>query len=505
MSSPTLVSSPNRRVVVVGAGAAGVFTAYRLREMYGGIYDIELLEASGRVGGNTFTTHLEFGEKWYSIDCGAQFFYRNPQASYVELLEQLGLFDADDQREIVSAAAGFTIWDRRADARVFYVPSRLGGLLHYDDDDWERLIAFGTYLAYSFFLDRGHEPWTTSVDEWLGGLHLLGDDFKENVIKRFMYQFVTLPPGRIGEASARYAVTYFVRNVFGEPRVDEPDPSLPSLPGLPLFETYQSLIGLDGVLERALAAAGVAARLDHRVDRVTRTSAGFEVHTAGGNIDAGHVVLACDPQTSADILAAGGADPALVATLRRLEYVKLPISMQKEGSCYMPGDQKYWEPVNTIVDGDKLLFSAWFGPLRAKYDGGKQIPVFKSWGSPELAPLACGHEFLAHEHRVLQPTTAFMQARAELAAWQGTDGLWFAGGWTNWFDSQEAALDSATRIADALPGEARAETGLERMVAHDHERQRKNLRRWLERVARRAPDEKRERLANVLSRVEHEG
>jgi predicted NAD/FAD-binding protein len=495
----------NQRVVIVGAGAAGVFTAYRLREMYGDIYDIHLLEGSGRVGGNTFSTHLEYGNQWYSIDCGAQFFYKNPQASYVELVEQLGLFDADDQREIIAAAAGFTIWDRQANERLFHVPSRLGGLLHYDDDDWERLIAFGTYLAYSYFLDHGHEPWTTSVDDWLAGLHLLSDDFKENVVKRFMYQFVTLPPERIGQASARYAVTYFVRNVFGEPRVDEPSPEMPSIPGLPLFETYQSLIGLDGVLERALAAAGVTAEVNQRVEQVKKTAGGLEVRTAAGVRTADHVVLACDPQTSATILGAGGADPALVAVLQRLEYAKLPISMQKDGSCYMPGDDKYWEPVNTIVDGDTLMFSAWFGPLRAKYDGDKKIPVFKSWGSPERAPQACGHEFLAHEHRVVQPTTDFMQAREELAPFQGKDGVWFAGGWTNWFDSQEAALDSATRVADALPGEVRANTGMARMVKADQEAQRKNLRRWLERVSRRAPEDKRGRLANALDDVESEG
>jgi predicted NAD/FAD-binding protein len=495
----------SHRVVIVGAGAAGVFTAYRLREMYGDAYDIQLLESSGRIGGNTYATELEYGGQTYSIDCGAQFFYKNAQASYVELLEQLGLFDVDDDREIISAPAGITIWDRPANEHRFFVPARLGGLLHYDAEDWERLIEFGTYLGYGFALDHDGD-WTTSVDDWLASLHLLSDEFKDNVVRPFLYQFVTLPPDRIGEASARYAVTYFVRNVFGEPRVDEPDPDPPSLPGLPVFETYQSLIGLDGILERVLAAVSVEATLNSPVQSVKLLGGRLKVQTPAGPIDADHVVLACDPNTSANILAAGGTAPAgLVAALQALEYAALPISMQKDASCYMPGDQSYWQAVNTIVDGNHAIFSAWFGPLRAKYDGNKQIPVFKSWGSPGLQPAVCPHEFLAHEHRILQPTTTFMAERAKLPQWQGQNGVWLAGGWLDWFDSQEAALDSATRVAHAMPGQPLPHSGFDNMIASSHKRIKRNLQRWLDRMARHAPGEVQARLARAFDEVESSG
>lgn len=499
------------RIVIIGAGAAGVFTAYRLREMYGSLHDIVLLERSGRVGGNTYSTTLQYGGRDYSIDCGAQFFYKNPQASYVELLEQIGLLDADDDREIFSAPAGFTIWDRQRDEHLFHIPSRLRGFLHYGADDWERLIDFGIYLSYSFFLDRENPSnWMLSVDDWLDGLHLMSPGFKTNVVKNFMYQFVSLPLGRIGEASALYAVTYFVRNVFGEPRVDEPDPDAPALPGLPVFETYQSAIGLDGVLKRVLQAVGVQAKLNDPVNAVVAGADGkLVVHAASGPITADHVVFACDPGAAAAILEAGGSAPQpLVDTLRGLDqdYVDLPISMQKDGTCYMPTDPDYWQPVNTIVDGDDVMFSAWFGPLRPAYDGGKQIPVFKSWGSPALAPSPCDFEFLAHEHRILLPTTRFVGLRDQLLAqWQGAGGLWFAGGWTHWFDSQEAALDSATAVADRLPFQSRPHTGRARMVRVDHGRTERNLRRWLERVARHAPGDKRERLAHALEEVESRG
>ncbi len=502
MSTPP-ASPPTNRIVVVGAGAAGVFTAYRIKEMYADKYEVVLVEASNRVGGNCFTTHVEYGGKPYSIDCGAQFFYKNPQASYVELIEHLGLMDL--QSEIISAPAGFTIWDRVANQHRLWIPSRIGGFLEYDENDWDRLVKFGLYLGYSFLLDRTNPAnWALSLDEWLGTLNLLDDDFKQNVVRPFLYQFCSLPLARMGEASALYAVTYFVRNVFGEPKVVEPDPKAPELPGLPVFETYQSLIGLDGILDRVLAAAQVQPVLSSPVNSVARVGDRVFVHTAGGPIACDHVVLTCDPNTASAILAAGGtASQELVDTLAQMEYVSLPISIQQGGACWMPDDKEYWEPVNTIVDGDSVAFSCWFGALRPTYGDDERIPVFKSWGAPAVAD--CPHELLAHQHQILLPTTKFVGLRESLREFQGKDGVWFAGGWTTWFDSQEAALDSATWVADRLPAPSLPATGPARMIPANPVRTERNLRRWLERVARMAPDRYKDSLAHAIEEVASHG
>jgi predicted NAD/FAD-binding protein len=502
MPTPS-ASPPTNRIVVVGAGAAGVFTAYRIKEMYADKYEVVLVEASDRVGGNCFTTLVEYGDKPYTIDCGAQFFYKNPQASYVELIEQLGLMDL--QSEIISAPAGFTIWDRVANKHRMWMPSRLSGFLEYDDADWDRLVKLGLYLGYAAFLDRANPAnWALSLDDWLATLGLLDDEFKQNVIIPFLYQFCSLPLARMGEASAMYAVTYFVRNVFGEPKVGEPDPNTKDLPGLPVFETYQSLIGLDGILDRVLAAACVVPQLNTPVTSVAKIGDRIFVYTAGGPIACDHVVLTCDPNTSAAILAAGGTSPQeLVDTLAQLEYVPLPISIQQGGACWMPDDPEYWEPVNTIVDGESVTFSCWFGALRPTYGLDQRIPVFKSWGVPAVAD--CPHELLAHQHQILLPTTKFVGLRDAVREFQGKDGVWFAGGWTTWFDSQEAALDSATWVADRLPAPALPATGPARMIPANPIRTERNLRRWLERVARQAPDRYRDAIAHSIEEVATRG
>ncbi len=109
------------RIAIVGAGAAGVFTAYRLKTKFGNRCTVELYEAKDRVGGNAYSVACESGGRDYSIDAGAQFFDRNPQARYVALLEELGLVDDGTEREIIEAPAGFTIWDSVRNEPTFHV------------------------------------------------------------------------------------------------------------------------------------------------------------------------------------------------------------------------------------------------------------------------------------------------------------------------------------------------------------------------------------------------
>ena len=493
------------RVVIIGAGAAGVFTAYRLRQQHGDAFEIVLLEKSDRIGGNALTTTLDFGGQPYSIDCGAQFFYKKTQASYVKLIGELGLTSAPSAIE--SRATGITLWDAGANARRLWIPSQADGFLRYQPDDWSRLIAFTTFLTYAFFLDRDpSNDWTQSVDDWIGELALVDSAFKDQVLRPFLYQFVTLPSNRIGEASARYAITYFVRNVFGEPGPNV-TPHVARPGGAPTFEVYQSRIGLDGVLKKALEASGVTSRLNEPVLAVARNADGtLAVTTTSETIAADHVVLATDPPTSAAILTAGSFPrPGLIGALQQCEYAPLPIAMQNGNPGWMPGDAEYWEAVNTVVDGDALSFSVWFGPLRDAFAGDQRIPVFKSWASPALDPSASPATFFSHTHHILMPTTTFMAARGAVLARQGQDNLWFAGGWTTWFDSQEAALDSATVVALALGGPPAAAARRSDVTTPPLTDAQDAIEGWLARAVAHAPDAYRRRLLRVVAEVESKG
>ncbi|HWW75570.1 MAG TPA: FAD-dependent oxidoreductase, partial [Pyrinomonadaceae bacterium] len=368
-------------VVIVGGGAAGIFTAYQINKQWPGQFDIRLFEASPEIGGNVSSLTVEYGGQSYAIDAGAQFFYGNAQPNYLNLIQELGL---EDQIELYPT--GITIWEKSTNERLLWVPSTVAGFASYTADDWLRIIQFGEFLVAATLLNRVGQPdWSLSVDDWLASLPLITEDFKQNVIKNFLYQFVSLPYANIGEASAVYATTYFVRNVFGGPATPQSASdstaasygnaaaSASGIGDIPTFQTNQSLVGLLGVLEKALSASGVSAQAGSPVTAVAPGSGGVAVTANGETINAQYVVMACDPGASATLLTKGGtADQNLITVLKGMGdlYLNLGIVMQKDGSCWMPGDQNYWEAVSTLVDTPQqaVSFNAWFGPLRPPYD-----------------------------------------------------------------------------------------------------------------------------------------
>jgi hypothetical protein len=162
-------------------------------------------------------------------------------------------------------------------------------------------VEFGGFLVAATLLNcTGQPDWTLTVDDWLANVPL-SDSFKQNVIKNFLYQFVSLPYVSIGNASAVYATTYFVRNVFGGTATAALDLNIPT------FQTNQSLIGLLGILEQALEASGVSAQTGSPVTAVAPGANGVAVTVSGNDtINAQYVVMACDPGASATLLTNGG-------------------------------------------------------------------------------------------------------------------------------------------------------------------------------------------------------
>nr|WP_064571768.1 FAD-dependent oxidoreductase [Gordonia sp. LAM0048] len=80
--------SPRVRIAIVGGGISGLTAAYRLRRALGSDAHIDLVEASGRLGGVLHTATV--GER--AVDVGAEaFIVRRPEA--LDLVTELGLAD----------------------------------------------------------------------------------------------------------------------------------------------------------------------------------------------------------------------------------------------------------------------------------------------------------------------------------------------------------------------------------------------------------------------------
>lgn len=124
---------------------------------------------------------------------------------------------------------------------------------------------------------------------------------------------------------------------------------------------------------------------------------------------------------------------------------------------------------------------------------------FKSWGAPCLDPASCSSAFYSHTHNVLLPTTAFMRLRRQLfPAYQGQNGLFFGGGWTTWFDSQEAALLSAMDIVGML---STPSAPFQPAVAFDCTALPVRVKAWLEMVLSRKTERHNNKLVELIARL----
>ncbi|UYM17626.1 FAD-dependent oxidoreductase [Endozoicomonas euniceicola] len=447
MIYPLSALSTTDNIGIIGAGAAGIFTAYEVEKKFPGDFKIDIYDQGKEIGGHVSSTNVTYGGKEYTLDAGAQFFSHKAQPAYDELIEEAGLID-----KVKAYPAGLTIWNSETQKHLFWVPSTYPGFVKYSLQDWKRIVEFGFFLvAAERFNTKIPPDWLMTVDDFLDGLDFVSTDFKKNVLKNLFSQFVLMPYDQIGKASALFAITYFIQNAFG-PKAKSKDAIKFSTA---VFNVNQSEIGLLGILEKVLEKSKAEKHTDLQAIRVAPEQEGIKLHFADKTTKlVKQVVLAGSPASSAELLKDSVVDPELKTLLKDLasQYTEITITLQKDTPCWMPHDPTQWSAANTLVNesAKKLTFSGWMGSLSPPYDKDQLIPVFKSWGFPDLPDKPCAHIFHTLRHDIMQPTVEFMKLREQLNQWQGKYGIFYAGGWTNWFDSQESALRSAKAIAAAI-------------------------------------------------------
>jgi monoamine oxidase len=87
LAAADIALAAKKRVVVIGAGIAGLACAYELKRRS---HDATVLEASGRVGGHVKTLHDPFADDLYA-DVGAEHFYYPGYTDYWRYLKEFSL------------------------------------------------------------------------------------------------------------------------------------------------------------------------------------------------------------------------------------------------------------------------------------------------------------------------------------------------------------------------------------------------------------------------------
>lgn len=292
------MSSPHKKVVVIGAGISGLVCAYRLKSLGA---DVLLLERSGRVGG---VIRSEFVDG-FLIERGPNSARGTPEL--LELVRELGLAD-----QLLRG-------DRRAPAFVYF-----GGQLH------RVPMGPGALLGSRLLSARGK-------------LRLLAEPFIRKRADRGEESVASFFKRRLGAEVAHRLVAPFVSGIYaGDSERLSAQAAFPQI--VELETAYGSLFR--GALGRPRPARGerlcsfrlgmaslpeaLAARLEgalalgcETIGLSRRAGGGFEVSFDGNSLSCGAVAIAAPAYEAARLVAP--ISEGLGGLLREIEYSPLSV------------------------------------------------------------------------------------------------------------------------------------------------------------------------------------
>jgi len=316
------VSAERKRVVVVGAGIAGLAAAHRLAGDTA--YDVVVLESSDTIGGK-----LRLDEVGgVTVDVGAEaMLNRRPEA--VDLAREVGF-------ELVHPATiSSRIWTRGA---LRPLPRSVLGV----PADLDQLAASGVLSDEGLARVR-EEPTLppTVLDGDVSVAELVGSRLGPEVVDRLVEPLLGgVYAGHAALLSARAALPQVVA-MLDRGSLLEAAAAQPAASDVPVFAGIRGGIGrLPGALAR-----GLDVRTGTTVRSLTRTGTGFALVTGSarepGLVEADAVVLATPAAPTARLLA--DLAPVAATALAEIEYASMAIVTLAFGADDLAG--------TSLVDG----------------------------------------------------------------------------------------------------------------------------------------------------------
>lgn len=418
--------TPLRRVGIVGGGMAGVALAWLLD----GEREVVLLEARDSVGGNVQTIDVEVDGHTYPVDVGAQYFHPRLYPTYVRLLSALGLYPPDGSGQGSHAfPASITVSvpfqpPPRFVSPLF--PGRVWPILA----PWNQagLEAFAVAFAAAKAREEANASWGLTLAAWLPTLGLSQSQWEGMVLP----WVASLYSGDVEETralSARAAMIFAAT-------------ALPDNPTDPLLY-YVVDRGMGEPLRRMIEQfTTVEVHTGAQVTGVAREDGGFRVFRDGGpSLKVDDLVFASSGPATLQLLQGLPGAAAQRAALQGIQFRDAVLAIHRDPILLT--NSAFWSFFNCEFENGFCEASMWL----AKVLNGSPA-LWKSWITHrERLPVDVVHQA---SFRHLLPTPASLFAQSVVRALQGQGGLWFAGGYTLPFDSQETALLSAIQVAIGL-------------------------------------------------------
>ena len=420
-------AASTRRVGIVGGGMAGVSLAFLLD----GKRDVVLLEASASLGGNVQSVNIELEGQTFPVDIGAQYFHPALYPNYVNLIDQLGLTP-----EVHSFPATITEFaDGEAKPRFLspLLPGRAWPLV----EPWNLpgLKAFTVAFESAKRREAQSADWNVTMEEWLATLNFSEEEMESTLLP----WTASLYSGIIDEArglSARAAMIFVAK-------------TLPDNPLKPILY-YVLNPGMAAVLNAMIARCStVNVMTSAQVTVVTRgPQGGFAIRCADGReVQVDDLVFASSAPATLPLLQGLPDTAAQQTALAAMEFRDAVLALHTD-PIYASNNPVFRSFFNARVHGNYCEASMWLKSVLAVPPAKTAAKVWKSWITYAERP---PENVLAEaRYKHMLPTPATLNAQNNLLALQGRGDVWFVGGYTRPYDSQDTALVSAGDVAQIL-------------------------------------------------------
>jgi predicted NAD/FAD-binding protein len=204
---------------------------------------------------------------------------------------------------------------------------------------------------------------------------------------------------------------------------------------------------IDALSRMIAQCTTVTVLTDARVRRVERLAQGFELRCADGRtVVVDELVFASSGPPTRRLLRGVPGTALQRLALDRMEFYDARLALHTD-PVYAPSDQSHRSFFNCHLHGAFCEASMWLASVISGPPPETTAKLWKSWITHRKQPAQILHE-VEFEH--LLPSVTTLHAQAGLKLLQGIGGIWFAGGYLYPYDSQEAALRSALRVALGL-------------------------------------------------------
>jgi predicted NAD/FAD-binding protein len=185
------------------------------------------------------------------------------------------------------------------------------------------------------------------------------------------------------------------------------------------------------------------------VTMVTRAAqGGFEIRCADGRIvKVDDLVFASSAPATLPLLRGLPDTAAQKAVLAAMDFRDAMLALHTD-PIYAPANAVFRSFFNARVHGNYCEASMWMKDVLTVPPAATAAKVWKSWITHAAQPPANVLAQARYKHML--PTLATLSSQKNLFALQGHGDVWFAGGYTQPYDSQETALVSAGYVAQGL-------------------------------------------------------